>query len=359
MQNEKPLKAFLNLNIQVQYSSEISIRHRGMQPGDFYSNIFEEGLSKDQLHEVDELLERQKEENNSFEALHRCLQGTYSQLRPIDVVPIEPTTEIDDASTHIRTHRDKIIELAAPYKKVQEDFDKMDSQLVSIAQAEALLRAGFKLRRDTFDISLRNSGEVDSAMKETKSKLSMASKEMDQLESAAQNRLSTALGLLTHPGLQQKIGNAKNLATEVTQFTDLLGRINQERDGINTLRSQSAALHLILQQLSDSETTQEMVDTIKDLMKQVSDGANTINSRFATDDYPFDHATNGITIAQFLIEKLPDPENPAEILGSAEAIYSDLPRLQARILGRLCSITEQVEAALGLEPLDEPVEEDE
>ena len=58
----------------------------------------------------------------------------------------------------------------------------------------------------------------------------------------------------------------------------------------------------------------------------------------------------------FLFDTNPDSEDIGGILDAASNVASELPRLQFRILGQLCLVAEQLEAAIGVEVLPEPPE---
>ena len=50
-----------------------------------------------------------------------------------------------------------------------------------------------------------------------------------------------------------------------------------------------------------------------------------------------------------------DLENPFEIYHAAEGMIEMLPKLFARLVGRLCEFAEKVESAVGLAPLQAPI----
>ena len=76
-------------------------------------------------------------------------------------------------------------------------------------------------------------------------------------------------------------------------------------------------------------------------------------------DYPYEHAKGKITVGEFSLTSLPDSDNPGEIYEAAESLTESAIRLRARLTGHLCLIAEQVESVLGLEPLAQPVGDDE
>jgi hypothetical protein len=73
--------------------------------------------------------------------------------------------------------------------------------------------------------------------------------------------------------------------------------------------------------------------------------------------YPFEHAKGPTTIAEYVLPGGLEENNLVAIYEAGGAILENLSGLMVRIVGRLASIGEQVESALGLPPLPDPPEE--
>jgi hypothetical protein len=71
--------------------------------------------------------------------------------------------------------------------------------------------------------------------------------------------------------------------------------------------------------------------------------------------YPFDHANPDITIWEVAVAKFPENDDPAAINEAVTSVLNTVPRVYARVVGRLCLAAEKVEAALGMPPLPEPI----
>jgi hypothetical protein len=68
--------------------------------------------------------------------------------------------------------------------------------------------------------------------------------------------------------------------------------------------------------------------------------------------YPFEHAQEGMTLGRFVFPpQLPDAKDVGGLLEVGREVYDRLVPLYTRALGRLCLTAEEVERALGLEPL--------
>ena len=71
-----------------------------------------------------------------------------------------------------------------------------------------------------------------------------------------------------------------------------------------------------------------------------------------TIDYPFEHVEEDITVGRFAFPALlPEKDEVAELLEVAGAAIKQLLGLYKRALGRLTVTAEEVEHALGLEPI--------
>ena len=66
-----------------------------------------------------------------------------------------------------------------------------------------------------------------------------------------------------------------------------------------------------------------------------------------------------VSIAQFAIGNMPSEDDAAGLMSLFEESLANLVNLYYRLLGRLAAMAEQVERAMGLEPLRPPSQQEE
>ena len=287
---------------------------------EYYSQIFGEGLQREDIHPISELLERQEQEKETYEALNRYFQATFRSDRSLRF----PTWQLEPSS----------------------DSDKLEDQL--------------KKSRESMVHEVQKYGETYSSYESAagKDKAKFVA-ELERFEKIAGQRLFAGLGLLYTPQITSKIEDVTELRQECKRHLTTLNLVNDQVDPITELGQANVILGGMINRLSEGEQNEDLTISIQSQMDLTSRLILTIHDQLNSIDYPFDHAKGRISIGEFALAKLPDGENPVEIYQAADALVDSVTMLRARLLGRLCIFAEQVESALGLELLPEPVEEEE
>ncbi len=322
---------------------------------DFYRLIFGRKMKKNELHPVKELLVRQEAEKECFKALNRFYQGTYSPLRPLILtsLSIQAPQDAKVCSRKLKTARKKIVDGMTGYNNMFKQYDKLDTHEIEIIQAKAILRAKFKIDEDFFDQKLTNKTEVDRASTKLKRKQYELHDMMEPYETAASLRLECALQLLKVPKVRERIENVEDWEVECNRLFNALHEVNAQTPAITELRNERASLLLLLHNLDGHEEEESLIKTIRQRMRNLCRGMKQIRSTLKSLLYPFDHVKVDISVGEFALNELPDEDHPGEIIDALDAFAGNLLKLNARLIGRLCILAEEVELLLGLERLPE------
>lgn len=283
-----------------------------------YKETFGADLKKEKIHPVEDLLERQQEEMESFKALDRYFQGAFHPLRPLQLQewhirePKSPKSCISD----LKDSRQKMRSSAPKAKRAYKNAEKKNQSSVFL---------------DVMD------------------------PRVEPFEYSSAKRLYAALQLLFVPDVNQKIEHVQHWQHEAQFLLDVLSVINRQLDAMISMAVQQGKLGELLTDLEGNENDQDLIHDILKQMEKVETTLCAIRDRLVQIDYPFDHAAGAISVGKVIVPELPDPENPFEVYQAADAVIDTLPKLFARLVGRLCIFAEKSESAIGLHPLQAPV----
>jgi len=130
--------------------------------------------------------------------------------------------------------------------------------------------------------------------------------------------------------------------------------LDQQIESYRKLHFAHAVLTHLLERISVGQRDDDLISATRQQMTETSQAIAEMRGALAVREYPFDHAKGPISIAEYALPELPDPENPGDIHAAGERLRDSVSYLRARTLGRLCAMAEQVEMVLGLPPLPEP-----
>jgi hypothetical protein len=178
-------------------------------------------------------------------------------------------------------------------------------------------------------------------------------------EDAAADRLYTSLQLARTPEVMSALAEFGVSKTELDQLLKIFSHVNERLGQLLVIRDSQIALGKLLSVLSDNNENPQLITQIKNHMSELSEQITHLRESFEATPYPFDHARADITVADYLLKELPDPENPVALYEAADSIGNALPPMQARVTGRLCQIAEMVETHFGLPLLEDPPDKEE
>jgi predicted Zn finger-like uncharacterized protein len=328
---------------------------------DYYKEIFGEELKKSDLHPVEKLMEIQKTQRDAWKALQRFFQGHVAWYRafPNPKAAFHLPKDVVATTALMKKSRGKMLQEAEQYGKVWTKFDEGDSQLIEIGLADILLKAGLKIRRKDFSISLTSRAEVQSAREAVEIRQEQLEPKLMPFEDAAADRLYASLQLARTPAVLAALAELSVTNSELDQLLKIFTQVNERLGQLLVIRDSQIAMGKLLTVLSDNNENPPLIAQIRNHMSELSEQIQHLRESFESTSYPFDHARADITVADYLLQELPDPENPVALYEAADSIGNALPPMQARVTGRLCQIAEMVETHFGLPLLEDPPEDEE
>lgn len=328
---------------------------------DFYYGVFGKKIPREDLHSVDELQVRLEAENESHKAVQRFYQGAIYPNRPLlfSESAIHTPDNAKQCAQELKSSREKQLKYRVKYKSFIDEFREFESKSMSVTMAEVAVRARLKLDiDDPFFKSLKNYDKVINAKHGIERKKSETRGELEKYETLVVNRLERGLQLFHVPKVQAQIADAALWERDLPDLLLALQATNSQISRLWELHMNSVALQVLLRFFDDLRTDDKYCEVVLSEMEKMEALLNSIYNRFKRLLYPFEHSRVDITIAEFALARIPESNNPAELLGAAEALFDSLMALNHRVLGRLCLLAEQVETLLGFEVLPEYQEAD-
>jgi Zn-dependent protease with chaperone function len=316
---------------------------------DFYRGIFGPQLQPQELHSVDNLLERQNTETALTESLKRYFGGQLPALRPLRLPSSHLAKILDADAAQTRLHECKAIvsREQAAYQELYTRYDDLDTELVHALQMHPLLAADIRIQPPEGKRIFRDRTEASHVRDRLKVELAKLADKLSPYEQAQGERLYLGLGLLFHPRIASIVPDAATLQQQVGTLLPLAAQISSLLDSILTMRNTHAALAALFSHVEGNESEESLIREVIDYANRLHGQIHEVSRLFQTTDYPFDHAQGTMKVSTYLVRQLPTSDAIGEIYQAGDDLIDNIHSLYFRSLSRLCQAAEAVEAALG------------
>lgn len=331
-----------------------------------YKSIFgPNGVDKDSLRPVGDVVRTQTAAMKGSEALRRFYQGVFSPYRPF-LLPEKPPTAPPDAKaakTGLISARQRMAETIEQYEESLKSFDELWGEGFKVSAATAMIKADFfKFKASDFALTRSNLDCAKQAAKEISDDLEKLDETLSIRESATIRRIHGALSLLENEHIGELVADADTWRDEIREIYPVARHIG--RTVIPAL-GQAVKAHQALQRVIATWAANQQNENIHNAVlragKILAEALTELRWKLGDSiAYPFEHKQAGISLARYALPDLPDEKDINGLLNvGGDAIDRVIP-LHYRLVGRLMLATEAVEKALGLESLPErPKKEDE
>lgn len=322
----------------------------------FYEENIGEKIPEQSLVPVEELIERQEAKRAESEAFDRVVPGLYhyllpypwpEKLAPSSLAPAALAARVQEVRKrlpkYVEGHDDLLEKYLEPVRKVREaNF------------AEALLGAGYRISEDTFSEPLTRRKEVDAVREKWQAAQSGTLEELRPRLAEVVDRIVEPLQLLAVPGLAKRLPNAAQRWAEAQTLTAALAALHKHWKEILEGYGRMSLLQDHFHALQGKDEDQALVNSLFDVCRGTNTLLLPVWKSLDGHPYPFDHADGDVSIAKFLATEFPDPEQPGRFASGVERFIEQALNLRGRIVARLCTMVEEVEAALGLPRMEAP-----
>jgi hypothetical protein len=325
---------------------------------DLYRMVAGPQITAEELFPVAEMLHGQVVAKEGQDALERFFVDNFSQMQALPLPADQPTAPPDlaVATRALEEARDQMLAARAGDSNAKKEWSAALGQWVAADAAVILLKTGNKIKPSDYglaapkmEVAKAAAGRAEAAWRESREK-------SRAFETSAARRLTLALCLLESEGVAARVTEGPVLCAEARALypsTALLaGRIIPELCDLFLVHQVAVKLVGRLQQHSktrDEALINACLRASGELQQQLQHLQGKLGGNVL---YPFDHAQERISLGGFALPSLPaDPQALGDVMRTCEEAMEKLATTYRRLLGRLAVAAEEVERALGLEPL--------
>ncbi|GIW96448.1 MAG: hypothetical protein KatS3mg110_4489 [Pirellulaceae bacterium] len=319
---------------------------------EWYKYLLEDAFKPDMLYPVEEFIRRLERSDRVDQAFRRFFQGVILKGRFLPLVEIETARPVGELIDAIRLGRRVAQEQRGQYEQLAGKY--RESLHAEVASSSIL----FVLENERKAGSQNN--ELNEAIRELKENYRKAYEdrqscvpEISKWETQVMCRLTAALRLLATPQIQQRCRFDDALINRVKQLASLYRRLEKHDAEVVHMEREADSICIAFSVLENRAPSEHTLSALTDRIQQVAVHAKSFLSHFENIPYPLEHAQQGITVAQYFCNAALS-EEPATALQQILMMVEQIYNLQAGLLAELIAVAEEVERALGMEPLAEP-----
>jgi len=289
-------------------------------------------------------------------AFARYFQDLVGPSRPLflGVPSLEAPASVQAALAQLGSSR-TAFEACLPHirgrtEQAREAFERERNALF----AESCLEAGIPLNPADFGLPTATLEGVRRARERARALRDEAEGELGDFEDVVRSRLLTSLRILSHPDVQARLGDRAPDAQRLQRITITLHGLQQVANDIRDLESLTARLGFLLCAFEDRDQDPKYAGAVMDRLPEMCGLLQAVRGPLSRLPYPFDHALEGVTVAQYALDVVPGEDDVGEVFEASRACVGTLLYLHYRCLAELCLVAERLESAVGFAPLEAP-----
>ena len=237
-------------------------------------------------------------------------------------------------------------------RQLLEDYSQVYSELSGAMMAHALLKAGFSLNAEEFDLDEASIAEAENKTESCRAEEQRLLEKLRTHGRPAYNRLQLALSLVASGPVRASQEDAGALQREVAQLVITQRRICQVIPWLLDARHRNDVLRTLLQN-AEGDSSSKLIEQIAACMAGLRQSLEPIRSQLSNLPYPFEHCEEGLTISGYLFYDGELPDDPYQLNDLTDTLDDNLRSLNYRILGRLCTVALCIEDLVGVQCREE------
>jgi Zn-dependent protease with chaperone function len=290
------------------------------------------------------------------DAFERYFQDLVRPWRPLflGVPSLEAPASVEAALAALRSSRaafeSGLLHIRGRYEQVGEAVERERNALY----AESCLEAGLPIDASDFGLPTATLEGVRRARERARALRAEADEELRDFEDVLRSRLLVSLQILCHPQVQAKLAERAPDAQRLQRITATLHGLQQVANDIRDLECLTARLEFLLGAFEDRSQDPKYTGAVVDRLPAMCALLQAIRGALSRLPYPFDHALEGFTVAQYAVDVVPGEEDVGGVFEASRGCVGTLLYLHYRCLAELSIVAERLETAMGFAPLDAP-----
>ena len=257
----------------------------------------------------------------------------------------------------LKASRERMLVELPRYKQLTPRYRRAEETLFETIAAQTLMQAGIDFKPSEYHLSDPTSDAITDKQSRARDGVAYLAGRLLPFETEAGNRLSFALQLLQVPAVVRRISAGDELQSDINDLLPEAIFISRLIGELPTLRFVFYRLMTLSDGLKGTQPNPRIVKKFVQQMSILQTRLKVIHAEMGERLYPFDHARAETTLQAHALPVVPTEHDLPGLVDATEQMQTRLTTIQIRLFARLAQAAEKVEAAIGMEPLAEPDED--
>jgi Zn-dependent protease with chaperone function len=313
----------------------------------YYETLLEQSIPNNRLIAVEELLNAREKESAAANSLDKLFLGQFNLLKK--PLMIETKTE---EHQNPESFRSDINRLKGSLEKLKNEYiaasqitSKIDNRLLLLDQAEALLGAGFSFEPKDFNIIRADMETIEQSRLRAKSEQAKQFEIMEKYERTAFEIMGKSLSQLNSSFISSNLPESVDLKQKAVDYIDTWNNLSRAHPEFVSIESVYHQLNLLAHQLDENQENEFYISSMLQLMHDGHHKLQDLKKRFASIEYPFNHADGDIYLGHFLVGRVPAEDQLGPLIDALERGMKSPYELLHRLASAMAAIVVKVEEA--------------
>ena len=318
-----------------------------------YQDLIGPAVCREHLLPMAEVRRKRKVLDEGVEAARRYWTTTDFVIRPFRINPYSTIFDLPPHECLARLKRARAV-LESTQQTIRNEYRRLreaEETVSSARQAEHLLKAGFRIDEKQFGLKKGDVSEAQQVCRQATRDRQECEARLAKIEAVFALRLEAGLALLRDESVSARLRNARQLKARSEQLLDVAAAFHRTEYLLTDLRLNQSSLRAMEAALAGGHENPQLIAQALRVLEKQNSALTELRSATKEIRYPYEYASGEVSIAHYAIGIVPANN---DVTGTSNAVIcavDSLLPLYLRVMGDLARIAEQVEAAVGLQPL--------
>jgi Zn-dependent protease with chaperone function len=317
---------------------------------DYYKSVLGDNVDNKHLIDTRILLGKQDEMKTGQDALTDFFGKTLAAVHPILIAP----NHLNRKKT-IETLLNEFNEAKAFMKQTETNVVKAlrlnnhwDKKMIVAFQAEVLLEATLKINPKDFNLKDGTQATADAAYLNAIKEINQTLETIRPYFDKAAVRIASALALWSQEAVAVETENGQAWKQNLHErFIPSLFSLATNFEQVYKLSKKFTAFSTLLYNLNDNQQNAKLQEAIKKNMETLCAMLETLRASLDNVAYPFEHAHERLSLAEYLIPHgMPACDDAMELHSLCAQLFDKFYGLYFRVLGSVVYMANQIEKAI-------------
>ena len=312
---------------------------------DYYRNEIDLTLTDDDLIAPHAFTGNKDDPLHGHDAVERYFIDDFSVLRSLPIQPIpvirkKPARQRVDSLLKALYSTKK---MAPKMLEVMKNYERALEKALTIQNVKLLQQNDLSIDTQGFQLIGGNKEGSEKTLKKALSEKSAADSLLRKVEGLFAARYGPALSLLGAPAISRHINGAEGLKKEAETLLNTYLSFSSAIAFLDKLSRTYVSITSLLFNILDNQDNEVLAEIIQKMKTACKGHLTDSYNRLRNIPYPFDHAQENMSVAEYMMENDPEGVDEGAILEICESAIDKIFSFNSRLLGRLAVIAGAVE----------------